>query len=64
MFFKVVIQTIFFQASGYFLQFVAFFLFARMLGARDQGILVLFRTSGQIILSFLWFAFRQFLCFQ
>ncbi len=54
MFLKLVLQTVLFQGTGYVLQFVAFFLFARLLGPRDQGILTLFRTSGQIITSLLW----------
>lgn len=54
MFFKLVLQTVLFQGSGYVMQFIAFFLLARILGAEDQGILTLFRTSGQIITSVLW----------
>ena len=54
MFLKLVLQTVLFQGSGYVMQFIAFFLLARLLGAEDQGILTLFRTSGQIITSVLW----------
>jgi O-antigen/teichoic acid export membrane protein len=54
MFFKLVLQTVLFQGSGYVMQFIAFFLLARILGAEDQGILTLFRTSGQIITTVLW----------
>jgi len=53
--YKLIRLTIFFQALGYFLQFGAFFLFAKMLGAENQGILTIFRASGQIIASLLLF---------
>jgi len=47
--FKLIRLTVFFQALGYLLQFGAFFLFAKKLGAENQGILTIFRASGQII---------------
>ena len=53
--FKLIRLTVFFQALGYLLQFGAFFLFAKMLGAENQGILTIFRASGQIIASLLLF---------
>lgn len=51
---KLLRQTIFFQALGYFLQFSAFFIFARILGTEGQGILTVFRALGQIIVSIIW----------
>ena len=53
--FKLIRLTVFFQALGYLLQFGAFFLFAKMLGAENQGILTIFRALGQIIASLLLF---------
>jgi len=53
--FKLIRLTVFFQALGYLLQFGAFFLFAKMLGAENQGILTIFRASGQIVASLLLF---------
>jgi O-antigen/teichoic acid export membrane protein len=51
---KLLRQTVFFQAFGYLLQFSAFFIFARILGTEGQGMLTIFRTSGQIIASIMW----------
>lgn len=51
---KLLRQTVFFQALGYFLQFSAFFIFARILGSEGQGSLTIFRTLGQIIASIMW----------
>ena len=53
--FKLIRLTVFFQALGYLLQFGALFLFAKILGAEKQGILTIFRASGQIIASLLMF---------
>jgi len=53
--FKLIRLTVFFQALGYLFQFSAFFLFAKMLGAENQGILTIFRASGRIIASLLLF---------
>lgn len=50
---KLIRLTVFLQALGYLFQFVAFFLFAKMLGSENQGILTIFRSSGQIIASLL-----------
>jgi O-antigen/teichoic acid export membrane protein len=51
---KLVRQTVSFQALGYFFQFAAFFVFARILGTEGQGILTIFRATGQIIVSIMW----------
>lgn len=53
--FKLIRLTVFFQGLAYLLQFSAFFLFAKMLGAENQGILTIFRALGQIIALLLWF---------
>jgi len=53
--FKLLRLTVFFQALGYLMQFGAFFLFAKMLGAEKQGILSIFRASGQIAASLFMF---------
>ncbi len=50
---KLIRLTVFLQAFGYLFQFVAFFLFAKMLGSENQGILSIFRSAGQIIASLL-----------
>lgn len=47
-------STIFFQGSGYLLQFGALLIFARILGSEGQGILSMFRVLGQVIVSFMW----------
>lgn len=47
--FKLIQLTVFFQSFGYLFQFVAFLLFAKMLGAENQGVLTVFVTAGQII---------------
>jgi O-antigen/teichoic acid export membrane protein len=47
--FKLIQLTVFFQSFGYLFQFVAFLLFAKMLGAENQGIFTVFVTTGQII---------------
>ena len=51
---KLLQQTVFFQAFGYLLQLIAFFIFARALGGRGQGVLAVFGATGQIITSFMW----------
>ncbi len=48
-------STILFQATGYLLQFVAIVIFAGVLGSEGQGILALFRSTGQIIVAMIWF---------
>jgi O-antigen/teichoic acid export membrane protein len=48
---KLIRLTVLLQAFGYLFQFVAFFLFANMLGSENQGILSIFRSTGQIIAS-------------
>lgn len=50
---KVIRLTVSLQAFGYLFQFAAFFLFAKMLGPEFQGILSIFRSTGQIIASLL-----------
>jgi stage V sporulation protein B len=47
--FKLIQLTVFFQSVGYLFQFIAFFLFAKMLGAENQGVLTVFVTASQII---------------
>ena len=47
--FKLIQLTVFFQSFGYLFQFIAFLLFAKMLGAENQGVLTVFVTAGQII---------------
>jgi stage V sporulation protein B len=47
--------TVLFQSLGYIFQFLAFLLFAKMLGAENQGVLTIFVTSGQIIALLLSF---------
>ena len=47
--------TVFLQALGYLFQLVSFFLFAKLLGSDNQGILSIFRATGQIIASLIWF---------
>ena len=47
-------STILFQAFGYMLQFAAMVLFAKTLGPEKQGILSLFRSTGQIVVVILW----------
>ena len=51
---KLLRQTVLFQAFGYLLQFLAFFIFARILGTEGQGTLTIFRTLGQVIASIMW----------
>ncbi|MHC4636262.1 MAG: lipopolysaccharide biosynthesis protein [Planctomycetota bacterium] len=51
---KLLSQTIIIQAFGYLLQFLAFLIFARILGTEDLGILTIFRTLGQVIASIMW----------
>ena len=53
--FKLIQLTVFFQSFGYLFQFVAFLLFAKMLGAENQGVLTVFVTAGQIIALLLSF---------
>jgi Membrane protein involved in the export of O-antigen and teichoic acid len=53
--FKLIQLTIFFQSFGYLFQFIAFLLFAKMLGAENQGVLTVFVTTGQIIALLLSF---------
>jgi len=53
--FKLIQLTIFFQSFGYLFQFIAFLLFAKMLGAENQGVLTVFVTAGQIIALLLSF---------
>ena len=53
--FKLIRLTVFFQGMGYLFQFSAFIIFARILGVENQGILTIFRASGQIIALLLWF---------
>lgn len=49
--FKILGITVLLQALGYFFQFFGFFLFAKVLGSENQGILSLFRATGQVIAS-------------
>jgi len=46
---KLIQLTILFQSLAYLFQSIAFFLFAKMLGAENQGVLTVFVTAGQII---------------
>jgi stage V sporulation protein B len=52
---KLIRSTIFFQSFGYLFQLCTFLLFAKMLGAENQGVLTVFVAFGQIIASFLSF---------
>ncbi len=46
---KLLQLTVLFQSLGYIFQFLAFLLFAKMLGAENQGVLTVFIAAGQII---------------
>jgi stage V sporulation protein B len=52
---KLLQLTVLFQSLGYLFQFLAFLLFAKMLGAENQGVLTIFVTAGQIIALLLSF---------
>lgn len=47
--FKLIQLTVLFQSFGYLFQFIAFLLFAKMLGADNQGVLTVFVSAGQLI---------------
>ena len=60
---KLLQATIFYQTSGYMLQFGAIVVFARVLGSEGQGILAVFRSLGQILVSLIWFGIPSSIVF-